>query len=100
MYVGVCEGGGGGVRTNFDMVHLQHPPPQFTHLSGLLDLFKSKLVRPSNSSFLYITVGHSVFHSLVIVSIKYCHNEFMVYCDILEVYYDILWYTVVYYGIL
>ena len=59
MYVGVCEGGGGGVRTNFDMVHLHHPPPQFAHLSGLLDLFKSKLVRPSNDS-LYTTVYHSV----------------------------------------
>ena len=59
MYVGVCEGGGGGVRTNFDMVHLHHPPPQFTHLSGLLDLFKSKLVCPSNDS-LYTTVYHGV----------------------------------------
>ena len=44
MYVGVCEGG--GLKTNFSTVHLRYIPPQFNHLSGLLDIFKSKLVSP------------------------------------------------------
>jgi len=60
MYVGVCEAGGGGVRTSFDMVHLRHPPPQFTHLSGLLELFKSKLVGTlySKANSLQLLVEH------------------------------------------
>ena len=42
MYLGVCQGK--RVRTNFDMVHLHHTPPQYSHLSGLLDVFKDRLV--------------------------------------------------------
>ena len=42
MYVGMCEGG--GVRVNFDMVHLRYTPQPFSHLSGLLEQFKSKVV--------------------------------------------------------
>lgn len=42
MYVGECQGP--GVRTDFEMVHLRKVPNQYTHLSGLLDIFKSKIV--------------------------------------------------------
>ncbi|KAG8201721.1 hypothetical protein JTE90_012782 [Oedothorax gibbosus] len=42
-FLGVCEGGGRGVRTSFDMVHLHRPLSQYSHLSGLLSLFKDKL---------------------------------------------------------
>eukprot|EP00731_Ephydatia_muelleri_P020222 Em0012g1047a len=44
MYLGVCQGK--RVRTNFDMVHLHHTPPQYSHLSGLLDVFKDRLRCP------------------------------------------------------
>uniref|UniRef100_T1JPI2 Uncharacterized protein n=1 Tax=Strigamia maritima TaxID=126957 RepID=T1JPI2_STRMM len=43
-YLGVCEGG--GIRTNFEMVHLQKAPQKANHLSGLLDIFKAKLASP------------------------------------------------------
>lgn len=42
MYVGECQGP--GVRTDFEMVHLRKVPSQYTHLSGLLDIFKTKIV--------------------------------------------------------
>ncbi|XP_068610477.1 rab3 GTPase-activating protein catalytic subunit [Brachionichthys hirsutus] len=41
MYAGECQGA--GVRTDFEMVHLRKVPNQYNHLSGLLDIFKSKL---------------------------------------------------------
>ncbi|XP_042324468.1 rab3 GTPase-activating protein catalytic subunit isoform X3 [Sceloporus undulatus] len=44
MYVGECQGP--GVRTDFEMVHLRKVPSQYTHLSGLLDIFKSKIGCP------------------------------------------------------
>ncbi|XP_048390389.1 rab3 GTPase-activating protein catalytic subunit isoform X1 [Stegostoma tigrinum] len=44
MYVGACEGP--GVRTDFEMVHLRKVPNQYHHLSGLLDIFKSKIGCP------------------------------------------------------
>lgn len=44
MYVGVCESG--DVRVDFDMVHLRQTPSHFGHLSGVLELFKSKLRSP------------------------------------------------------
>ncbi|KAM9850623.1 rab3 GTPase-activating protein catalytic subunit [Aulostomus maculatus] len=40
MYAGECQGP--GVRTDFEMVHLRKVPSQYNHLSGLLDIFKSK----------------------------------------------------------
>ncbi|KAG8508882.1 Rab3 GTPase-activating protein catalytic subunit, partial [Galemys pyrenaicus] len=43
-YVGECQGP--GVRTDFEMVHLRKVPNQYTHLSGLLDIFKSKIGCP------------------------------------------------------
>ncbi|XP_066431238.1 rab3 GTPase-activating protein catalytic subunit isoform X1 [Eleutherodactylus coqui] len=44
LYVGECQGP--GVRTDFEMVHLRKVPNQYTHLSGLLDIFKSKIGCP------------------------------------------------------
>ncbi|XP_029331730.1 rab3 GTPase-activating protein catalytic subunit isoform X1 [Mus caroli] len=44
MYMGECQGP--GVRTDFEMVHLRKVPSQYTHLSGLLDIFKSKIGCP------------------------------------------------------
>ncbi|XP_019848931.1 PREDICTED: rab3 GTPase-activating protein catalytic subunit-like isoform X2 [Amphimedon queenslandica] len=41
MFSGQCEGC--GLRTCFEMIHLRHIPPHFSHLSGLLNLFQSKL---------------------------------------------------------
>lgn len=42
MYEGECQGP--GVRTDFEMVHLRKVPSQYNHLSGLLDIFKAKIV--------------------------------------------------------
>ncbi|XP_053269260.1 LOW QUALITY PROTEIN: rab3 GTPase-activating protein catalytic subunit [Pleuronectes platessa] len=41
MYAGECQGP--GVCTDFEMVHLRKVPSQYNHLSGLLDIFKSKI---------------------------------------------------------
>nr|XP_024657694.1 rab3 GTPase-activating protein catalytic subunit-like isoform X2 [Maylandia zebra] len=41
MYAGECKGP--GVRTDFEIVHLRRAPVQYNHLSGLLDIFKSKI---------------------------------------------------------
>lgn len=42
LYVGMCHGA--GLRTNYNMVHLHYTPPQCNHLSGLVTVFRSKLV--------------------------------------------------------
>ncbi|XP_053554210.1 rab3 GTPase-activating protein catalytic subunit [Bombina bombina] len=47
LYVGECQGP--GVRTDFEMIHLRKVPNQYTHLSGLLDIFKSKIGCPLTS---------------------------------------------------
>ncbi|XP_054134153.1 rab3 GTPase-activating protein catalytic subunit isoform X2 [Melozone crissalis] len=44
MYAGECQGP--GVRTDFEMVHLRKVPGQYTHLAGLLDIFKTKIGCP------------------------------------------------------
>uniref|UniRef100_A0A8C6NZ39 Rab3 GTPase-activating protein catalytic subunit n=1 Tax=Nothobranchius furzeri TaxID=105023 RepID=A0A8C6NZ39_NOTFU len=41
IYAGECHGP--GVRTSFEMVQLRKVPSQYNHLSGLLDIFKSKI---------------------------------------------------------
>uniref|UniRef100_A0A4W6EKX4 Rab3 GTPase-activating protein catalytic subunit n=1 Tax=Lates calcarifer TaxID=8187 RepID=A0A4W6EKX4_LATCA len=41
MYAGECQGP--GLRTDFEIVHLRKVPSQYNHLSGLLDIFKSKI---------------------------------------------------------
>ncbi|XP_022241871.1 rab3 GTPase-activating protein catalytic subunit-like isoform X2 [Limulus polyphemus] len=43
-FLGICEGG--GIRTNFEMVHLNKVPQHCNHLAGLLSVFKGKLSCP------------------------------------------------------
>ncbi|XP_023712978.1 rab3 GTPase-activating protein catalytic subunit isoform X2 [Cryptotermes secundus] len=43
-YMGVCEGK--GIRFEFEMVHLKRTPPHCKYLTGLLNLFKSKVPSP------------------------------------------------------
>nr|CAD7443748.1 unnamed protein product [Timema bartmani] len=43
-FMGVCEGK--GVRSEFEMVHLRRTPPHCKYLTGLLNLFKSKIASP------------------------------------------------------
>uniref|UniRef100_A0A8D8V0Z5 Rab3 GTPase-activating protein catalytic subunit n=1 Tax=Cacopsylla melanoneura TaxID=428564 RepID=A0A8D8V0Z5_9HEMI len=40
-FVGICEGR--GFRSEFDMIHLKKIPPHCKYLSGLLNVFKSKI---------------------------------------------------------
>ncbi|EDV26954.1 uncharacterized protein TRIADDRAFT_23084 [Trichoplax adhaerens] len=42
LYVGLCLNR--NFRANFEMVQLNNTPSQYRHLSGLIDIFKSKLV--------------------------------------------------------
>lgn len=55
MYAGECQGP--GVRTDFEMVHLRRVPSQYTRLSGLLDIFKSKIVSIVVQAVFTIKVG-------------------------------------------
>uniref|UniRef100_A0A1X7T4B8 Uncharacterized protein n=1 Tax=Amphimedon queenslandica TaxID=400682 RepID=A0A1X7T4B8_AMPQE len=55
MFSGQCEGC--GLHTSFEMIHLRHIPPHFSHLSGLLNLFRSKLVHFYLPSINYRTVA-------------------------------------------
>lgn len=59
LYSGVCENR--NTRTNFDMVHLKNCPPQLAHLSGLLHLFKDKLVSKLNLKWFYVGEREWVF---------------------------------------
>lgn len=54
MYAGECQGP--GVRTDFEMVHLRRVPSQYTRLSGLLDIFKSKIVSVAEQAAFTIKV--------------------------------------------
>lgn len=51
MYTGECQGP--GCRTDFEMVHLRKVPSQYNHLSGLLDVFKSKIVSAVRSDMIW-----------------------------------------------
>lgn len=42
IFAGVCQNS--DIRTHFEMIHLKKRPPQCGHLTGLLDLFKEKVV--------------------------------------------------------
>ncbi|XP_054281898.1 rab3 GTPase-activating protein catalytic subunit isoform X2 [Macrosteles quadrilineatus] len=46
-FLGVCEAK--GIRAEYEMVHLRRVPPHCKHLTGLLNVFKSKLGSPSLS---------------------------------------------------
>lgn len=43
MYLGLCEGS--ALKTHFQTVHFKYTPPQYSFLPGLLEIFKSKIVR-------------------------------------------------------
>ncbi|KAI4464157.1 rab3 gtpase-activating protein catalytic subunit [Holotrichia oblita] len=45
LYLGVYEGN--AIRTNYDMIHLGKCPQHCRYLSGLLDLFKTKIMSPT-----------------------------------------------------
>jgi len=47
LYSGIAESC--GFRTMFQMVELRSTPAQYSHLAGLLDVFKAKLVRLHDS---------------------------------------------------
>ena len=61
--MGMCDNG--RVRTNFSVTHLHHTPPQFNHLSGLLDIFKSKLVREKYPHTHTHTHTHTLTHVIL-----------------------------------
>lgn len=42
MFCGACVLPGSSI--DFDVIHLNTAPPQYSHLSGLLDVFKAKMV--------------------------------------------------------
>lgn len=56
-YLGVYEGE--GVRTNFEMIHLKRSPPQCHYLTGLLDLFKGKIVSPCTLENIMVSLQHT-----------------------------------------
>lgn len=49
LYIGVSEFP--GFRTSFEMVELKSAPHHYTHLAGLLDVFKAKVVSICDYSF-------------------------------------------------
>lgn len=53
-YLGVYEGE--RIRTNFEMVHLKRGPPHCQYLTGLLDLFKTKIMSPINIETITVSV--------------------------------------------
>ena len=61
------------MRVDFSVTHLRHTPAQFNHLSGLLDVFKSKLVG-LNITILYTIIMQSywgkIFFSLFFFNSK------------------------------
>jgi len=52
LYSGLAESC--GFRTLFQMVELKSTPPQYSHLAGLLDVFKAKLVHYHESLLLLL----------------------------------------------
>ena len=43
--MGMAEGE--GIRVNFDTIHLKQAPSKFMRLSGVMEMFKSKIVSPN-----------------------------------------------------
>lgn len=56
-FLGVYEGE--GIRTNFEMVHLKRGPHHCQYLTGLLDLFKTKIMSPCNIENILVSVQQS-----------------------------------------
>lgn len=53
-FLGVYEGE--GIRTNFEMVHLRKGPQHCQYLTGLLDLFKTKILSPVSLDPIIVSV--------------------------------------------
>ncbi|KAG5876073.1 hypothetical protein JTB14_011557 [Gonioctena quinquepunctata] len=53
-YLGVFQND--EVRINYEMVHLRRGPPHYQYLTGLLDLFKTKIMSPSNIDNIAVSV--------------------------------------------
>ena len=45
---------GNGFTTSYEMAHLKSTPPQCQNISGLLDVFKAKLVSTSMELFVIV----------------------------------------------
>lgn len=56
-YLGVYEGE--GVRTNLEMIHLRKGPPHCHYLTGLLDLFKGKIMSPFSLENIIVSLQHT-----------------------------------------
>lgn len=56
-YLGVYEGE--SMRTNFEMIHLRRSPPHCHYLTGLLDLFKGKLMSPFTLENIMVSLQHT-----------------------------------------
>lgn len=53
-FLGVYEGN--GIRTNFEMIHLKKGPQHCQYLTGLLDLFKTKILSPVSLDPILVSV--------------------------------------------
>ncbi|XP_046989367.1 rab3 GTPase-activating protein catalytic subunit [Schistocerca americana] len=53
-YLGVCEAR--GLRTEFEMIHLKRTPPHCKYLTGLLNVFKSKITSAMSTEPVTISV--------------------------------------------
>lgn len=56
-YLGVYEGE--GFRTDFEMIHLRRCPSHFQYLTGLLDLFKGKIMSPFSLENITVSLQHT-----------------------------------------
>jgi hypothetical protein len=54
MYIGICEGS--ALKTFFQIVHFNYVPSQYGYLSGLLEIFKSKLVSHFYIMFVFLKI--------------------------------------------
>ena len=57
LYVGVHEKQ--GIRTNFEMIHLKTTPRHCKYLSGLLNIFKSKIMSPVDLEPALVSIQHT-----------------------------------------
>jgi hypothetical protein len=55
MFIGICEGT--FLKTQFQIIHFNYTPSQYAYLSGLLEIFKSKLGSHLLNSSLLITIS-------------------------------------------
>ena len=55
MFIGICEGT--FLKKQFQIIHFNYTPSQYAYLSGLLEIFKSKLGSHLLNSSLLITIS-------------------------------------------